>query len=238
MVAVKEILLDLNDVINSKQKEILKCDFERQAKIFTKIHHKAFPCFIEYLSENNRQYLVTELIEGANLAKLLAKRKVPFSLEEIITWSFQLLDALDYLDSFSPPIFLSDLKPQNLKLDLQGQIKLIDFGFVKSAEERMLATVKSQNFPASISNYSPFEEILQVLDQSLCEVITQRYDEKVKQSLDHIPSARSVVYAIGAILYHLSTVLPPPDALKRTLEVLSKKIDPLLNPPDICRAPA
>ncbi|MEJ7700771.1 MAG: protein kinase [Pyrinomonadaceae bacterium] len=232
-VVVKEILIDLNDVIDIKEQEMLKRSFEQEAKILAEVHHDVFPFVIEYFSESDRQYLVMELIEGANLAERLANQKTPFSLEKIMKWSDQLLDALDYLHSYSPPIFHSDLKPQNLKLSSQGKIKLLDFGIARSAEEHMTATITNQTFIAATLNYSPFEQILQVLDPTFRDVITQRYEEKIKQVLEHIADARSDLYALGATLYHLSTAFMPTDALKRTLEVWANKPDPLRKPHEL-----
>jgi serine/threonine protein kinase len=232
-VALKEILINLSDVIDSKQQEMLKRAVEREAKILAEVHHEVFPHVIEYFSESDRQYLVMELIQGADLAELLAERKIPFPLEEILKWSDQLLDALDYLHSYDPPIFHCDLKPQNLKLSSRGKIKLLDFGIAKSAEEHLTATITNQTFFAATLNYSPFEQILRVLDSTLREVITQRHEEETKRILEHAADARSDLYALGATLYHLSTAFVPTDALKRTLEVWANKPDPLRNPHEL-----
>jgi serine/threonine protein kinase len=232
-VALKEILINLSDVIDIKQQEMLKRAVEREAKILAEVHHEVFPHVIEYFSESDRQYLVMELIQGADLAELLAERKIPFPLEEILKWSDQLLDALDYLHSYDPPIFHCDLKPQNLKLSSRGKIKLLDFGIAKSAEEHLTATITNQTFFAATLNYSPFEQILRVLDPTLREVITQRHEEETKRILEHTADARSDLYALGATLYHLSTAFVPTDALKRTLEVWANKPDPLRNPHEL-----
>ena len=232
-VALKEILIDSSDGIDSKQQEMLKRAVEREAKILAEVHHEVFPHVIEYFSESDKQYLVMELIQGADLAELLMERKTPFPLEEILKWSDQLLDALDYLHSYKPPIFHCDLKPQNLKLSSRGKIKLLDFGIAKSAEEHLTATITNQSFFAATLNYSPFEQILRVLDPTLREVITQRHEEQTKWVLEHTADARSDLYALGATLYHLSTAFVPTDALKRTLEVWASKPDPLRNPREL-----
>ena len=231
-VALKEILIDLAD-IDSKQHELLKRAFEREAKILAEVQHEVFPHVIEYFSESDRQFLVMELIQGADLAQLLVERKKPFPIEEILHWSDQLLDALDYLHSYNPPIFHRDLKPQNLKLTSRGKIKLLDFGIAKNEEANLTATISNQTFIAATLNYSPFEQILRVIDSTLREVITQRYEEKVKRILERPADAQSDLYALGATLYHLSTAFIPTDALKRTLDVWSDKPDPLRRPHEL-----
>jgi len=231
-VALKEILIDLAD-IDTKQHELLKRAFEREAKILAEVQHEVFPHVIEYFSESDRQFLVMELIQGADLSQLLMERKAPFPIDEILHWTDQLLDALDYLHSYNPPIFHRDLKPQNLKLTSRGKIKLLDFGIAKSEEASLTATITNQTFIAATLNYSPFEQILRVMDSALREVITQRYEEKIKRILEHPADAQSDLYALGATLYHLSTAFIPTDALKRTLEVWSDKPDPLRRPHEL-----
>ena len=237
LVALKEILFDLNGITDSKQHEMLERAFEREAKILAEVQHEVFPHVIEYFSENDHQYLVMELIQGADLAELLSEQKTPFPLDEILQWTDQLLDALDYLHSFNPPIYHRDLKPQNLKLTARGKIKLLDFGIAKSAEANLTATITNQTFIAATLNYSPFEQILRVIDPTLREVITQKYEDKINRILEQNADARSDLYALGATLYHLSTAFVPTDALKRTLEVWADKPDPLRPPhklnPDI-----
>ena len=231
-VALKEILIDLSDV-DTRQHELLRRAFEPEAKILAEVHHEVFPHVIEYFSESDRQYLVMELIQGADLGQLLMERKAPFPIEEILHWTDQLLDALDYLHSYQPPIFHRDLKPQNLKLTSRRKIKLLDFGIAKSEEANQSATITNQTFIAATLNYSPFEQILRVIDSTLREVITQRYEEKIKRFLENPADARSDLYALGATLYHLSTAFIPTDALKRTLEVWSNKPDPLRAPHEL-----
>jgi serine/threonine protein kinase len=233
-VALKEILFDLADeTTDAKHQDLLKRAFEREAKILAEVQHEVFPHVIEYFSESDRQFLVMELIKGADMAQMLINRKAPFPLEEILNWTDQLLDALDYLHSYNPPIFHRDLKPQNLKITSRGKIKLLDFGIAKSAEAGLAGTIANQTFIAATLNYSPFEQILRAIDSTLREMIAQRYEEKIKPILEQPADARSDLYALGATLYHLSTAVVPTDALKRTLEVWSGKPDPLRRPHEL-----
>jgi serine/threonine protein kinase len=233
-VALKEILVDLAGITDAKQQELLRRAFEREAKILAEVQHEVFPHVIEYFSENDRQFLVMELVQGEDLAQLLAHRQSPFPLEEILIWTDQLLDALDYLHSFKPPIFHRDLKPHNLKLTARGKIKLLDFGIAKSAEmQEATTTITNQSFIAATLNYSPFEQILRVLDPTLREVITEKFKTNIENVLVQNADARSDLYSLGATLYHLSTAFMPTDALKRTLEIWSGKPDPLRRPHEL-----
>lgn len=229
--ALKEITIDLSKSANPKQQEMLLLAFEREAKLLAKIKHEAVPHVRDYFTEDNRQYLVMELIEGKDLGEMLEERKSPFPIDDVVRWTEQLLDGLDYLHTQNPPIFHRDLKPQNLKLTPRGKIKLLDFGIAKGGQEVPNAqTVNNQTFVAATLNYSPIEQIFRVLDPVFREVLIQRYEERVKLIMMQNADARSDLYALGATVYHLLTGVLPIDALKRTIEVWSGKRDPLEHP--------
>lgn len=230
--AVKEIMLDLSKSSNPKQQEMLLRAFEREAKLLAKIKHEAVPHVRDYFTDDNRQYLVMELVEGKDLGELLEERKTPFPLDDVMRWMDQLLDGLDYLHTQNPPIFHRDLKPQNLKMTPRGKIKLLDFGIAKGGTESAnpSSTIGNQTFVAATLNYSPIEQIFRVLDPVFREVLTQRFEARIQSVMQQPADARSDLYALGATAYHLLTGFLPIDSLKRTIEVWSGKKDPLEHP--------
>lgn len=98
------------------------------------LNHRNIPRFGDAFSENERQYLVMEFVEGNTLDTLIEQRSAsgrPFSVAEVLPWMLQLADALDYLHNQNPPIIFRDLKPGNVMIDQMGQVKLIDFGIIR-----------------------------------------------------------------------------------------------------------
>ena len=229
--ALKEIMLTANSQ-NAKQQEMLLRAFEREAKILAKIKHEVVPHVRDYFMDENRQFLVMELIEGKDLGDLLDERKSAFPLEDVLRWTDQLLDGLDYLHTQNPPIYHRDLKPQNLKITPRGKIKLLDFGIAKGgAEVPNSSTINNnQTFVAATLNYSPIEQIFRVLDPVFREVLTQRFESRIQAVMLQNADARSDLYALGATAYHLMTGFLPIDSLKRTIEVWADKKDPLDHP--------
>jgi serine/threonine protein kinase len=227
-IALKEILLDLSKNSTPAQREMIKLAFEREGKILAKVNHEVFPHVRDYFQDNDRQFLVMELVDGDDLGDILENRGQPIPVAEVVRWCEQLLDALDYLHTLNPPVIHRDIKPQNLKLTSRGKIKLLDFGIAKGNESQKNTTITNQTFVAATLHYSPLEQIYRVLDPTFREVIAYQFKEQAGEILEQNADARSDIYALGATIYHLLTNTLPIDALKRSLEIWAGKPDPLV----------
>lgn len=229
-IALKEIVVDFSNVNNTNAQDLVHAAFEREAKLLAKIKHETFPHVKDYFQENDRQFLVMELVDGEDLATLLKKRGAPFPVSDVVDWANQLLDGLDYLHNQNPPIIHRDLKPQNLKLNTRGKVKLLDFGIAKGTETANKNTITDQTFIAATLNYSPIEQMLRVIDPTFLAVIAHKYETQVTAILEQNADPRSDIYALGATLYNLLTATPPVEAVKRGVEIWDGKPDPLTNP--------
>ena len=178
--------------------------FEREARLLARLRHAALPVVSDHFTEDDGQFLVMQFIPGDDLEEMLSKRGTPFSVDEVLRWADQLLDALDYLHTQQPPIIHRDIKPQNLKLTERGQIVLLDFGLAKgdTANSAMLTSAKS--IYGYTPHYAPIEQIQ-------------------GSGTDH----RSDLYSLSATLYHLMTDVIPPGALVRLSAVAGKDPDPM-----------
>ena len=105
--------------------------FEREARVLKSLAHPNIPKYYDFFVENNRKYLVMELIHGQNLEDLIRQRGA-INSERAIEWMIQLCLVLDYLHNLQPPLIHRDVKPANLILkNLDGRLMLLDFGAVK-----------------------------------------------------------------------------------------------------------
>ncbi len=231
VVAVKEILLELENSSDEEQALLIKQAFRREANSLVKARHETVPDVTDYFSDGDREFLVMEFIEGNDLMKMLQKRKKPFTFEQVLPWIDQLLEALDYLHNLASPIIHRDIKPQNLKLNEWNKIKLLDFGIAKSTDKT--ATITQMTFVGATLDYSPIEQILRVIDPMFRELILLKHKDEAEKILAQDTDSRCDIFALGATFYHLLTNYPPVDIKKRTLETWEGKGDPLPDPLEI-----
>lgn len=83
------------------------------------------------IDEQGNLYIVTELQENNSLRDFLTQNKGNVSLEVKLNILFQTARALGYLHSLSPPVMHRDVKPLNIFLGKNLQVKLGDFGLAK-----------------------------------------------------------------------------------------------------------
>ncbi len=224
-VLVKEISVTSDKTATAAQAEKLKLDFADEAKVLTEIKHDSLLQVHDYFSEADCQYLVLETVDGKDLSEYIGKDKN--SLADVIKWTVQLLDALNYLHTRASPIIYGDLKPQNIRLTAGGKIKLLAFGIAKNAAAITNSSVANQTLDQAALHYSPLEQIWMGLDYASQNVIAASYNEKSEKVLNQPADARSDIYALGATLYHLLTARLPIDALTRSIDILEGKSDPL-----------
>ncbi len=225
-VALKEILIDLEKVANISQREKIKHDFANQAKILAKVKHESLPQVRGYFAEVDRHYLIMELVDGAVVDKMSSENDDSTSISEVANWADQLLDALDYLHTFSPAIVHHDINPANVKITSRGKIKLLGFSLINRSDAETSMTVRSHS-SVTVVNYLPLEQIIRVADQSSKKRLTDSNGDLLKKILKQPTNARSDIYALGATIYYLLTKQIPANALERTLEIWAAKPDPL-----------
>jgi outer membrane protein assembly factor BamB/tRNA A-37 threonylcarbamoyl transferase component Bud32 len=176
--AIKEMTISTND---PQLRELTIKSFERESGMLAMLNHPTIPDISDYFTENNRSYLVLELIRGKDLDDWVQGETEALDQETAIEWALQICDALDYLHTQKPqPIIFRDLKPSNIMLDQYKRIRLIDFGIAKvfEAEQKKGTMIGTEG-------YSPPEQYR------------------------GLASPAGDVYALGATLHHLLTQQDP-----------------------------
>ncbi|MEG3931288.1 MULTISPECIES: serine/threonine-protein kinase [unclassified Microcoleus] len=98
--------------------------------------HSQIPELLAYFSQDGRQYLVQEFIDGENLAEA-RESKGYFSETQIRDLLNNLLPVFEFIHSRQ--VIHRDIKPENIILRQDGQLVLVDFGAAKYATQSVLS---------------------------------------------------------------------------------------------------
>ncbi|MCL2059060.1 MAG: serine/threonine protein kinase, partial [Oscillospiraceae bacterium] len=127
----KEVVVKVDKRRISAKPESLR----REVDALKNLSHAYIPQVYDFIQNHETVYTVIDYIDGESLDKPL-KRGETASQAQIIEWARQLLDALHYLHSKPPHgILHADIKPANIMLTPQGDIRLIDFNIALALGE-------------------------------------------------------------------------------------------------------
>src|ERR1700723_2535983 len=151
--------------------------FHREQDIGKVLDH---PAVMRVFTDDDRSqlYMVMEWVEGRLLRKILDEKK-KFPPERAIKITLGICDALEYIHAHG--IVHRDLKPENIMVDPEDRIKLIDFGIAGASGTRRLTFAKITAAMGTPDYISP---------------------EQVKSKRG---DARSDIYALGVMLYEMTT---------------------------------
>ena len=106
--------------------------FEAEARHAAGLHHPGIASVFDYglLKEGRTPYLVMELVNGKPLSDLLAGGR-PFDPEQARALALQTAEALAV--AHAAGVVHRDVKPGNLLVTPDGQVKITDFGIARAA---------------------------------------------------------------------------------------------------------
>lgn len=153
------------------------------AEVMKKLEHPAIPRIKDIIDnpDDSQIYIVMDYIEGDDLSKVVGEFGAQPE-ELVIEWGKQICDVLMYLHSQKPPIIYRDMKPSNIRLKPDGNLKLYDFGIAREYKEKNLADTNI----LGTRGYAPPEQYG-----------SSQTDE------------RSDIYSFGMTLHHLVTGVDP-----------------------------
>lgn len=156
--------------------------FIREAQLATQIASDHIVRILNYGSDRDVHYLVMEHIEGQDLSAVLEKRG-RLSWQETLEIVAQVTLALEAANSHG--IVHRDIKPQNIMITSEGQVKVLDFGIARA---RALPSLTQSGFLGSPYYISP------------------------EQAMGENVDVRSDIYSLGIAMYEMLSGKLPFDA--------------------------
>lgn len=98
-----------------------------EAAMLKELDYPTLPRVVDLVKEKDGVYLVMDYLRGRSLGDMLRQGQ-RFTQEETMEIGIRLAETLEYLHGKNPPILYRDMKPDNILLTDEGQIKLVDFG--------------------------------------------------------------------------------------------------------------
>ncbi len=113
--------------------------FEQEAVRLDELgHHDQIPALLAYLTQERRQYLVQEFVDGQNLAQELKELSSGFKESQIRELLNDLLPVLEFIHKGQ--VIHRDIKPENIIRRIRdNKVVLLDFGAAKFATGTALA---------------------------------------------------------------------------------------------------
>ena len=165
---------------SGKNDEIVVNSLLAEANMMKRLDHPALPRIVDIIDNGVTIYVVMDYIEGESLDKILNEYGAQPE-EKVIDWAMQIADALSYLHGQKPSIIYRDMKPANVMLKPEGNIKIIDFGIAREYKEQNLADTTV----LGTKGYAPPEQYSGQTDP------------------------RSDIFALGMTMHHLLTGVDP-----------------------------
>ena len=126
--------------------------FRSEAGTTGKLNHKNIVTVHGYGEQDDMPYLVMELLQGEDLARVIREQK-PLTLLEKVRIMYQVAEGLSYAHQNS--VIHRDIKPANIMLLPDGTVKIMDFGIARVTSRNSTRRTQKGFLLGTISYMAP-----------------------------------------------------------------------------------
>jgi serine/threonine protein kinase len=178
--------------------------FACEAKALAKLNHRHIVAVYEFGQAEDLFYFVMELIDGVSLRQLLTSGRL--APKEALAIVPQICEALQFAHEHG--IVHRDIKPGNILLTRQGEVKITDFGIAKLAAADLAQSPATEAMARKPKELTTTEGVLGT-PQYMAPEQADRSCE-----VDH----RADIYSLGVVFYEMLTGELPTGKLERPSE--------------------
>lgn len=199
----KDVRLDRNIAIKFLARELSSHRshlerFQREARSASSLNH-ANICTVHDVGEwNGWHFIVMELLEGWTLKELMTRE--PLAIEQVLQYGSEIAQALEA--AHVRGLVHRDVKPANIFVNPQGQVKVLDFGLAKVERKRGVAAHAGAG--GSFATVTA-DESATSSGEFVGTVAYMSPEQARGEELD----GRSDLFSFGVVLYQMATGFLP-----------------------------
>eukprot|EP00005_Dracoamoeba_jomungandri_P000898 CAMPEP_0174251982 /NCGR_PEP_ID=MMETSP0439-20130205/1638_1 /TAXON_ID=0 /ORGANISM="Stereomyxa ramosa, Strain Chinc5" /LENGTH=565 /DNA_ID=CAMNT_0015332445 /DNA_START=29 /DNA_END=1726 /DNA_ORIENTATION=+ len=182
-------------------------ELRTEVEIMVRLRHPCILLLMGVCTEPNNVALVMEYVDGKSLDRILHDSKIPLSPQRQLRLATEIAKGMNWLHCLDPPIIHRDIKPPNILVTNNWDVKVCDFG---------LSCVKEIPKP----------------DEELRDTAVGSPIWMAPEVLSgHLASEKSDIYAYAIVLWEILTRQPPFSNVRSFEEFLDDVIDNHKRPP-------
>jgi serine/threonine protein kinase len=143
--------------------ESLRQRFQNEAVLMAKLQHPNIVGLIDFFEQDGNLYLIMEYVEGIGLDDFIKNLNTPVSIERGKNIMLQILNGFAY--AHSNGIIHRDVKPSNILITKNDEVKILDFGIAKMLDDVKNKLTKTGTQIGTAYYMSPEQVKAQELDQ-------------------------------------------------------------------------
>ena len=173
----------------------------QEANIMKTLDHVGIPRITTIEEEGDSLFIIMDYVDGMSMKSWLTQ-KGKINQDVTLLWMRQIVQTMMYLHNRKNPIFYRDMKPDNIMIQTDGNLKLLDFGIsmvLKGKDDVIIKALGTKGYAAP---------------------------EQSKRGLKC--DLRSDIYAMGKTMYFMLTGINPSQIKQGEMKRI-REVDPTID---------